>query len=477
MNIRSLPIGLGFLLTLFGSTAIAQTGGLQGQMDQMFGQMSTASSPQVALDAQRGVVSGGALQIRSPVTPFSAQALNFTPPSFSGGCSGISLYGGSFSFISGQQFVQMLRSIAANSEGLAFQMAMQAMSNQLSQQLSSFSDKMQSLTGTNLNSCHLAQTALDKSGASNAISNFGTQVGTSMSTDLGLTSDTAAAVASNTPSSPIASSVAAAQPDLVAKIIYKNVVWDALQSNGIGAAFGNSNAIGLQEDMMALTGTVVVCNPQDTSTVPCKPGLGDAGGTSINAYVPLINLEDLVYGNTGKAVSTYSCGTDTAHCMTPKQAPWTSQGFLQMVNSALGTNGSTGVIGALLSNNPSSPQVQAFISNAGPTGPLLLRVAQVNPGAVTGFAQAVAQPLALDMAYQQATQMITVAETALQGDSNPAAGQMITKLNTTRRQLDSDYNLLRQQSAFSVDALKLANIYIETAPGSMPADISGTPGN
>lgn len=477
MNMRFSTVALGLVLTLSGRAVFAQTGGLQGQMDQMFGQMSTASSPQVAVDAQRGVVSGGALQIRSPVTPFSAQALNFTPPSFSGGCSGIGLYGGSFSFISGQQFVQMLRSIAANSEGLAFQMAMQAMSSQLSQQLSSFSDKMQSLTSTDLNSCHLAQSALDKSGASSAISNFGTQVGLSMSTALGDYSDSAAAVDANSPSSPIAATVATNHPDLAAKVIYKNVVWDALQSNGIGAAFGNSSAVELQQDMMALTGTIVICNPANNGTVPCKQGLGDAGGTAINAYVPLITLEDLVYGNTGKAVNTYSCGSDAAHCMTPKEVPWTSTGFLQMVNTALGTNGSTGVIGALLSNGASTPQVKAFISNAGPTGALLLRVAQVNPSAATGFAQSIAQPLALDMAYQQATQMITVAETALQGDSNPAASQMIAKLNITRRQLDSDYNILRQQSSFSVDALKLANIYIETAPGSMPADNSGSPGN
>jgi len=475
MKIRLLPILLSAALTLSALPAFASSSGLQGEMDKMFGQMSTSTSPQVSMGAQRGVITGGSLQIRSPVTPQSAQLLNFQPPSFSAGCSGISLYGGSFSFISGQQFVQLLRSIAANAEGLAFQMALQAMSSQLSQQLSSLSDKIQQMTSTTLNSCNIAHEAMNATGASSAISSFGSTVGQSMSTAYGDVTDSFGAASGDTPQTPAAQTAAANHPAEMAKIVYQNVVWAALQTHQIGMSFGGSSPQQLEADIMSLTGTVIVCNPQ-TNTA-CAPGDGDAGGTGMDFVAPTITLEDLVYGSTSGTAQVLSCGSDTQNCMNPTPQAWTSPGFLQMMTTALGTNGTTGVLGALLTNEPSNPQVAAFLGNAGAAGPLLMRIAQVNPSALQGYAQAIAEPLAIEMAHQQAIQMITVVETALQGEPNPAAKQQLIQLNAKRKEIDSEYQSLRNQGNFNVDALNLANAYIQTAPGSMPANNYGTAGN
>ncbi len=49
------------------------------------------------------------------------------PPSFSAGCGGIDLFGGSFSFINMNQFVDLMRAVASNAAGYAFQLAINAM--------------------------------------------------------------------------------------------------------------------------------------------------------------------------------------------------------------------------------------------------------------------------------------------------------------------------------------------------------------
>ncbi|MBO1928812.1 conjugal transfer protein TraH [Providencia rettgeri] len=53
--------------------------------------------------------------------------VNVTLPKASGGCAGIDFFAGSFSFINTEEFIQLLRNIAANSVGLAFQLAINAM--------------------------------------------------------------------------------------------------------------------------------------------------------------------------------------------------------------------------------------------------------------------------------------------------------------------------------------------------------------
>jgi conjugative transfer pilus assembly protein TraH len=44
---------------------------------------------------------------------------HFVPPSFDAGCGGIDLFAGSFSFISAEQFQNLLRAIAATTEQAA----------------------------------------------------------------------------------------------------------------------------------------------------------------------------------------------------------------------------------------------------------------------------------------------------------------------------------------------------------------------
>ncbi|MEY2117109.1 conjugal transfer protein TraH [Rhodanobacter sp. FW106-PBR-R2A-1-13] len=451
--------------------AFGQQRGLQGQMDQMFGQMSTSAPPQVVNDARRGVISGGSLEIRAPVAPQGTTALNFTPPEVTAGCGGISLYGGSLSYISGQQIVQEFKTIASNAEGLAFQMALQAMSDQLSHQISWFSNVQKDLSTHLQSSCELASSALQKSGAAGAISSFGTQVGQKVATATGDVSDAAAASEANTPGNSISNAEAAKHPDVMNKLVYGNMVWMALSNHNMGQLFGGGNV--LQEEIMSLTGTVIVCNPKSDRNCPSSGGDDGIGLTYVR---PTLKLEDVMYGSANGNDQILSCGGDTQRCMNPTTSTWTNQGFLTMVSQELGADGSSGIVGALMSGSSLTPEQVNFMANTGGAGALLVNLGRANPGAMSGFSRQIAAPLALEMARKLVYQMIDAASASLAGMQNPAAAEYQAQISARRAEIDREYNALRQDHQFDTDAFNLYKVYVSTAPTNSHADPAISPG-
>ena len=130
-------------------------GNLQQEMDQMMNAMTNTSRPEVVMSQRRGVFSGGSLTIRNRI--MQAQPISIVPPSFGGGCGGIDLYGGSFSFINSDQFVTMMRSIAGNAGGYAFQLAINAMCPDCGSVMTDLQRKVQQFNQLFSNSCQLAQ--------------------------------------------------------------------------------------------------------------------------------------------------------------------------------------------------------------------------------------------------------------------------------------------------------------------------------
>jgi len=83
--------------------------------------------------------------------------VSFVPPSFSAGCGGIDLFGGSFSFINMNQFVDLMRAVASNAAGYAFQLAINAMCPDCGNVMSDLQKEVQQLNQMFSNSCQLAQ--------------------------------------------------------------------------------------------------------------------------------------------------------------------------------------------------------------------------------------------------------------------------------------------------------------------------------
>lgn len=444
---------------------------MEQQMDQMFGQMSSVTKPQVVSGAQRGVVSGGSIAIRSPIVNTN-NIVNFSPPAITAGCGGIDIYGGSFSYISGQQFVQMLRSIASNAEGLAFQMALEAMSNQLSQHLTSFSDKMEQMVGTMKNSCAIAQAGVQ--GAAKLITNQENQVGESLATSTGAASDSAQAMQLNTPNNSLLNQIFDSNSQLINNLVYANIVWQAINTNQTSqtfSVFGSGST--LNQEMMSITGTIIVCQPNKDPN--CTPSNSDGtpnnqSQTSIKFVPPTIHLQDLLFGTTsanGQASGTQFLKCDEAtRCMNPTASAWTNPGYLTLVNNMLGTDGASGIVGNLIQGTALTSQQQAFASATNPAVPLLFEVAGHNPTAAAGFAQQMATPLALELAYQHGMGVINMVSSALRNVQSAGKDDLIKDLNTVRMQWITDYNNMRNQANMGVDYQKMAELYLQHSGGT-----------
>lgn len=77
------------------------------------GGAATINSPGHFSSAARSGFSGGGVELRVPRGGAGPQLFSVSTPSISAGCNGISMHFGGFSFISGQEFVQLLKNIAS----------------------------------------------------------------------------------------------------------------------------------------------------------------------------------------------------------------------------------------------------------------------------------------------------------------------------------------------------------------------------
>jgi conjugative transfer pilus assembly protein TraH len=126
---------------------------LNDALDQMF--QVTGTEAQRYESQRRLGMDLGTLRLRAPINEVSL--INLTPPEIRGGCGGIDLYGGSFSFINTEQFRQVLRQIGANAVGYAFQLALKTMCDACNQIITGLQDMMNSFTRMNVNTCQWGQ--------------------------------------------------------------------------------------------------------------------------------------------------------------------------------------------------------------------------------------------------------------------------------------------------------------------------------
>ena len=100
------------------------------------------------------VVTGGGFVYRAPRTEFTP--FHFSPPKLSAGCGGIDLFMGAFSIPSKEEFLNYLRAIGSSLPGLAFQLALQTLSPDLSEQVTSFRDLIREYGARFQDSCTAA---------------------------------------------------------------------------------------------------------------------------------------------------------------------------------------------------------------------------------------------------------------------------------------------------------------------------------
>ena len=128
---------------------------LSGQMDVMFDTLINVTDPTAHLGQRRGVLDGGSVVTRARI--MNESLIQVVPPSLSAGCGGIDLFAGSFSFINADQFQDLLRAIAANAAGYAFEVALQNMCKTCADTMNYLQKVVQALNQGLGNSCQLAK--------------------------------------------------------------------------------------------------------------------------------------------------------------------------------------------------------------------------------------------------------------------------------------------------------------------------------
>ena len=106
-----------------------QAGDLNSEVNNMFnnlGAIGNYTAPGAFRGQTFNTYTGGNLMMRSPNKVYQLAAIQF--PSAKAGCGGIDVFGGSFSHISATEFKNMLKNITAALPGIAFQLALEAVS-------------------------------------------------------------------------------------------------------------------------------------------------------------------------------------------------------------------------------------------------------------------------------------------------------------------------------------------------------------
>jgi len=123
--------------------------------------LSTSTSAQAIKTQRLNGIYGGSMTIRSPVSSISIA--QFAPPRISAGCGGVGYIFGSFSFINGAQFEQLLRTIAANAVGYAIKAALKTMCDPCNAIIGELEKAVRELNSLAKNTCAVAQSMVEGS--------------------------------------------------------------------------------------------------------------------------------------------------------------------------------------------------------------------------------------------------------------------------------------------------------------------------
>ncbi|MEO1471852.1 MAG: conjugal transfer protein TraH [Pseudomonadota bacterium] len=226
--------------------------GMRDQMQGMFDNMINLTPPGYFQTQRRGEISGGNLYVRNRIV--DPNIVGLTPPGFRAGCGGIDLFAGSFSFINKEQFIALMKSVAANAVGYAFQLAMEGLCPQCMSVIETLQRKLQELNQHFGDSCQLAQGLVNDTVSAFTNQRVGKASTVGVVQGIG---DVFESWSSSTGQSPT-EAVASGAPDIMEGRLTGNVVWRALQEHAVDSWFTAGGDDEVLSVIMTIFGTVIV---------------------------------------------------------------------------------------------------------------------------------------------------------------------------------------------------------------------------
>ena len=272
---------------------------LSDQTDKMFNEtLSNVTTPGAYETRQRGVLTGGQYTAHNRIR--NVQLFSFSLPSISAGCGGIDIFAGSFSFINSDQLVALMRSIASNAVSYAFSVALETMSPTIKGVVDVLNDLAQKVNSSNINSCRIAQgfvndiadTFIKESQVKNRVSLK------KVATDTW--EDFSAIFNHHEPA-------IETLDEEEKKQIYGNgnLMYNALKESSALTAFGGKNDKAEIEQVMSVTGMVIVTAKDDTSESATDDNKVDS-----QTQPPSIKFAELLTADKKDKLNYYKCKND-----------------------------------------------------------------------------------------------------------------------------------------------------------------------
>lgn len=498
-------------VTMLVTPISIQAENLSSALDNMF--ISNVTDAGSFSTQGRTGFSAGSIVARTPVLPI--HVASFDPPRFNGGCGGIDMYGGAFSFINADQLVKLFRAIVANALSALFWMAIDLVAKPIANVMKSFQALVTSLNMNMKNTCaignQIAKTAWSGAAANTAESLWKSVTGPISGAFSGFI-DTAKKEYENFGRVNPSEMKDPAKPDQVQSPTWGNMTWRALVRSEADRKFQSaspslSNTAASVADrkftmeiLMSILGTQITDDPKKspgTQNYPTPGATPDVtpGPKNGNLGIPfnpsITNIHDFIMGpQDGVSIKKYKCDetmltikeddckTITTETLTPEQ--W--QGVKGKVNKAIYGDlmGQAflegGIVDKLRKCETVSGQVPPLNSGNNPcnftpdqvgiingtTVPLLylLQRSQGNVGLMQATAEQLSYLVALDYAgnlYKQLIEVATSAFSGVEGLNKPAyVGEIITAIT-------AEYNYNKSQFKSNQELVEIRTRFIEQA--------------
>jgi len=448
---------LAFAVAISVALPVSASSTIEQQVNNMFGQLINVTGPGSYKTASRGVVSGGGIVLRNRIT--TSNLISITPPSAKGGCGGINLYTGSFSFINGEEFVGLMRNIASNAVGVvsgyAFEAALDYMDAATAGIIRGLRNSIQRLNEMFSNSCQLATGVIDAGRKAYAEHNDLKSAASGMLENV--TSDffSSKTATASSPSERLASAGKM-------KPCYNtgNVMWCGLRKMGIASHLTSGNDE-FAELIMSIVGTHILTlkdndkGGKEITATPIQPTITDR---SISLFVD---------GSKGSDEKVLSCDSgDKEQCLNPTtRTLGTFKGLKQRIIDDVRTSRVFDRLANGTASEADGAKIQYFMSSS--VGRNLMLVLQ-KAGAESGYIyfEEFAHVIAINAAYGAIMELIDAAEAGLSGVEFAEAEKIKVDLRAARTRVTSEWTSELQNGTNFRDADRRASEVLQLAEGS-----------
>jgi conjugative transfer pilus assembly protein TraH len=325
---------------------------INNDMQKMFNDLGVSGSytaPGAFRSQSMNIITGGEMQIRAPVRTY--QLWNASMPSLKAGCGGVDAYLGSFSFINGAQFKQMVQQVANNTVGLIINSALKSINPVIASSLEKLQDDIMKMGNFNRNTCQMAEGLVEGLSGMTGMNTYSSCIKMGMEFRGWSQQEAQEKCKVNAPSEAKASVSAGGDRAVTSVTKDTNIIWESLKSSSLSKEE--------KEMYMNISGTIIMyADPTDPSAKRRGPQELVPSVENLNAMMNgdgPIDLGDPAMVGKIKIMNWMSC--EDADCISISRSPKVITPFTTHVVNML-----TGIRDKMLSDTKPTAQEIGFVN-------------------------------------------------------------------------------------------------------------------